>query len=287
MTSRTAISPSTMALDHPGWLADERGRARRVFRVSDTLWAVVCEPVNAGFEPAFEIVRPGVMTAHPMADWFNPATLPIVFHTAPPVHDGVQLCRIRNPDLWEALIPPILRQRRRATDAAKQYRRLCLNHGNVIDTTAGPTLLPPDPETVAALPDSAFIDLGVRDKREHLRTVAEAYLKQADRWGDLSPAELFIDLQTVTYIGAATAGATVADLTNDYSFLPTPTDIAYRYWQRYLAPAGDHLSQREFAEAWVHLSREQRSTLTVLLLAAMSGRGGQSCPAQRPATRSV
>lgn len=263
------VSRSAMALDHPGWLTDDHGRARRAFKSGDMLWAVTCDPTNVWLDPHIEIIQPGKTTEQPAADWFDPTTLPMLFHTAQPIREGVRLCRVRNPSLWDALIPPILRQRRRAVDAARQYRRLCVNHGHTVVTTTGPAFLPPDPEIVVALPDSAFIELKARDKRDRLRTVAEAYLKQADHWATLSPAELFADLQTVTYIGASTAGAAVADITNDYSFSTIPVHIAYRHWQDYFAPAGGNPTEHDFTEAWTNLSQEQRSTLTVLLLTAM------------------
>jgi len=192
-----------------------------------------------------------------------------VLHNVTPVRDILQIWRIRNPSLWDALIPPLLHQRRTATEAANQYRRLCATHGRTITTTAGPALLPPLPETVAVLPDQAFIDLQTRGKQEHLRTAAEAYLKHADHWATLSPANLFTELQTVTYVGAATAGAAVADLTNDYSFHTLPAHTAYHHWQKLVADPCDTPTQDDFTNAWTHLTQEQRSTLIVVILTGM------------------
>jgi DNA-3-methyladenine glycosylase II len=197
-------APSTLALDHPGWLTNQHGHARRTFHSGDAIWALIHKPTDTVFTTTIEIIQPGATNEYPIADWFDPTTLPPVFHNATPLRDGVRLCRVRNPSLWDALIPPILHQRRTVTEAARQYRRLCATHGRTITTTTGPALLPPAPETVAVLPDQAFIDLSMRGKQEHLRTAAEAYLKHADAWAILSPTELFAELQTVTYIGAAT-----------------------------------------------------------------------------------
>ena len=111
-----------------------------------------------------------------------------------------------------------------------------MNHGSIIATTAGLTLLPPTPEIVAGLPDDTFIKLGMRDKRKALRAAAEACLNRAHEWDGLSPARLFTQLQTVSHVGQWTAGAVVADVTNDYSFYATPVDMAYRQWKESLAP---------------------------------------------------
>jgi DNA-3-methyladenine glycosylase II len=269
-------SRSAMALDHPGWLTDDHGHARRAFKSGDMLWAVTCDPTNVWLDPHIEIIQPGKTTEQPAADWFDPTTLPKLFHTAQPIREGVRICRIRNPSLWDALLPPILHQRRTVSHAAKQYRGLCAADGHRIATTAGPVLLPPTPETVAVLPDQAFFELGMRGKQEHLRSAAEAYLKHADRWATLSPAALFTALQTVTYIGAATAGAAVADITNDHSFSTIHPHIAYRHWQRLVTALTDIPTQDDFVNAWTHLSQKQRSTLLVLLLAHREdGKGNQ------------
>jgi len=266
MTARGAAP----ALDHPGWLTDEHGHARRAFRSGDTLWAAIYKPTDTTFSPTIKIIQPGAVAKNPIIDWFDPAILPPVLRNATPVHDGVRICRIRNPSLWDALIPPILRQRRAATEAASQYRRLCATFGRTVTTTAGPALLPPPPETMAVLPDQAFIELGMRGKQEHLRTAAEACLNHADHWATLSPTELFTELQTVTYIGAASAGAAVADLTNDYSFCTIPAHIAYQHWQKLVADPCNTPTQDDFTTVWTNLTQEQRSTLIVVILTGMT-----------------
>lgn len=265
----SAALPSRMSLDHPGWRRDGSGCARRGFRSGDALWAVICEPTSVTFAPSIEVVRRSdVAVARPVVDWFDSTTLPTIFRAASSLRDRGRVHRVRNPDLWDALIPPILRQRRRADDAERAYRRFCEAHGSTVITTAGPTVLPADPEMVVALPDEAFITLGLRGKEEPLRTVAEAYLKRAANWKQLPPAELFAELQTVTGIGAWTAGVAVADITNDHSFYKIPGYIAYHRWQERLAETDSSLTESDFVEAWKKMNNEQLSTLTVLLLAS-------------------
>lgn len=261
-------SPSHLSLDHPGWFHDDSGRTRRGFRTDDTLWAIICEPTSITFTPPVEVVRrPDAALTPLVVDWFDSTTLPTIFRAAISVRDWRRVHRVRNPDLWDAMIPPILRQRRRANDAKRAYRRLCEAHGTTtIITTAGPTVLPPDPETVVALPNEAFITLGLRGKEEPLRAIAEAYLKQTANWKQLPPAELFTELQTVPGIGTWTAGAAIADITNDHSFHKIPAYIAYRRWQEKFAEADSGLTEPDFVKAWKRLNNEQLSTLTVLLL---------------------
>jgi DNA-3-methyladenine glycosylase II len=260
-------SASSMLLDHPGWFKDDSGRVRRAFRSGGETWTAVSDSTNIAFASASDAVR-SISSMRSLVDSFDLTALPGFFCTAKPIADGRCVQRLRNPDLWDALLIPVFRQRRRADDAARMYRRFCINHGNVIETKAGLALLPPTPETVITLPDESFIKLKMRDKRQPLRVVAEAYLKQAGDWENLSTFELLTELQTVSYVGAWTAGATVADITNNYSFCPPPVDVAYRRWHDLHVANTVAISEQTFAEAWAALTDKQLSTLTLLLLAS-------------------
>jgi len=128
-------------------------------------------------------------------------------------------------------------------------------------------MLPPTPEGVVALPDNAFVRLGLRDKIDRLRSVADEYLKQVDQWVDLAPHELFAALQTVKYVGAATAGAAVADTTNDYRFHVIPQRTLYRRWRELaVAPSGP-VGEQEFIDGLVKLDPNQRATIIVAVMA--------------------
>ena len=256
-------SASSMLLDHPGWFKDDNGRVRRAFRSGGEIRTAVCDSINIAFDP--------VRTTDAMrslVDRFDLRMLPEFFRTARPTKEGRCVLRLRNPDLWDALLVPIFRQRRRADEAARLYRRFCLNHGSFIDTKAGLALLSPTSETVITLADEAFVKLKIRDRRQPLRSVAEAYLKHSVDWEKLSPAKLFTELQTVSYVGVWTAGAAVADITNNYSFYPIPIDIAYRRWNDLHAANLADIPEQRFAEEWAALTFEQLSMLTVLIVAS-------------------
>lgn len=264
-----AVAVSNVSLDHPGWLRETCGRVRRAFRFDNTVCTAICEAQHVTFEPAVETGTPAdATTMSSLIDWFDSASLPASFRATVPFWHDTRVQRVRNPDLWDALLPPIFRQRRRAQDVESLYRRFCINHGSIIATTAGLTLLPPTPETVAGLPDDAFIQLGMRDKRRPLRAAAEACLNRASEWDELPPGKLFAGLQTVRHVGRWTAGAAVADHTNDYSFYTLPVDVAYRQWKEFLAPPSVDLSEQDFVQAWATLHYGHRSTLIALILAA-------------------
>lgn len=262
-TDPKTLVPS-ISLDHPGWLGNTHGRTRRVFRASNTLWTAICEADQVTFEPAGDQGD----TAMPHVDRFDPSSLPPYFHAAAPLRDNTCVQRVRNPDLWDALLPPIFRQRRGTSDATSLYRQFCAEHGTVIATKAGPALLPPGPEIVAELPDTAFNKLRIPDKRRPVRAAAKAYLTRASNWDYLSPSQLFIELQTVSHINTWTAGAIIADLTNDYSFYTMPIDVAYHQWNKYLASPTTQLPKPDFAQLRDTLNSAHRSTLNLLVLAA-------------------
>jgi hypothetical protein len=197
--SGLAVAGSNVSLDHPGWLRETCGRVRRAFRFDNTVCTAICEANHVTFEPTVETGTPAdATTMSSLIDWFDSASLPASFRATVPFRHDTRVQRVRNPDLWDALLPPIFRQRRRAQDVESLYRRFCINHGSIIATTAGLTLLPPTPESVAGLPDDAFIKLGMRDKRRPLRAAAEACLNRASEWDELPPGKLFAGLQTRT-----------------------------------------------------------------------------------------
>jgi DNA-3-methyladenine glycosylase II len=271
-------------LDHPGWLLSPDGRVRRAFRDGETLWTVTCDPAGDTSTATVEIhSRTPTDKADILArgDWFDPATLPDILRTLEPIRDVGRIRRVRNPDLWDALLPPILRQRSRADDASRMYRRLCETYGRTVTTEAGPALLAPRPETVAELPDSAFNEIRLRGKSKPLRMVAKAYLSRAKSWTVLTPAELFAELQTIPYVGRWTAGVAVADVTNDYSFYALAWPSGCARWQKLFTATSTDLTESGFKEVWAQLDRRQLSTLVLLALAStLLDRQRCSWPAQ-------
>jgi hypothetical protein len=258
-----------MLLDHPGWLPSPNGRVRRVFRLGDARWSVGCEPTDITFAPINEVPhlsRSGV--EQPVVDWFDPETLPPFFHR---VSDGFfsgRIHRFRNTDLWDALVLPILRQRRSMGNTATLYRMLCEAHGERVSTTHGSTLLPPRPETVVDLTDTAFATIKLRDKAQRLRVAATAYLEHAKRWSRLPAEELYAALQSIPGVAGWTAASAVADLTHDYTFLGIKMHAAYELMQELAYAVSKPLPKTEFAESFRDMNRQQISTLRVFLVEA-------------------
>ena len=209
-------------------------------------------------------------------DVFDPAVLPTKLRMSRPVRDMRCVHRFRNPDLWGALLPPILHQRRRALDAARMYRSLCEAHGPQVSTEAGPALLAPRPDTVAGLSDSAFNAIGLRGKAAPLRKIASAYMDRATSWSGLSHGELYTELLAVPGVGKWTAGIAIADVTNDFSFYAFSGLSTFTRWQEMFSAIESGLTADEFKRTLERLNRHQLSTFVLLALASSSttrGRG--------------
>lgn len=260
--------PATMMLDHPAWLTADDGRARRAFRSGAGVWSVVCTPRLDGTGHAVDVACVlGESAAAPLVDVIDPSMLTAPVEIGGPLRAAGPVGRLRNPDLWDALATSIVRQVIRAAQARQLYRGFCQSHGDEIETSAGSAWLFPSPETVLSLPDVEFARLGLAFKRRPLRAAAEAYLECGKEWADVPSVRLIAELQTVPSVGPWTAGATVADITNDYSLYPF-ADLAVRTWATSLAPALSWPSDEPtFAKLWQGLAGDQLSMWTLLTLA--------------------
>ncbi len=205
-------------------------------------------------------------TPGPALDVYDPADL-----TAAPdqVRRGLQgrgpVARLRTPDLWEAVATAIIRQVIRADQARLMYQRFTDTHGD--PTEAGRVF--PGAETVLALGDEAFAELGMAFKRDPLRAAARAVLDHGEKWGQLPALDLVDELQSVPRIGPWTAGATVADFTGDFSLYPYG-DMAVRKYARQTFPDLDLPDQEAaFAARWSAYcaTPSELSVLTALTLA--------------------
>jgi DNA-3-methyladenine glycosylase II len=257
-----------MMLDHPAWTPFGDGHAARACRSGDAIWSVVVDHEAAGGHRIDAVRLTGAHPA-PVVDVVDPSALDVdVDDTlAGPLRTGGLVARVRNPDLWEALGTSIVRQVIRATQARKLHGAFCRAHGEQVDTPAGPALLFPAAETVLALSDAEFERLGMKFFRNGLRSAAEAYLKFGEDWSALPPGQLVAELLTVRRIGPWTAGATVADYTNDFTLYPF-SDLAVRTWATRLAPSVSWPEgEREFAKVWRSVAGKHLSDLTVLTLA--------------------
>jgi DNA-3-methyladenine glycosylase II len=256
---------SSVMTDHPSWLL-AGDTAYRAVRSGRSTWVLTCVPTGTGAcrAEAHPVCREGNA---PVLDVVDPAGL-----TGPDDVVGVlraagTVGRWRNPDLWDALATSIVRQVIRAGQARKLYRAFCQAYGEAITTPHGPTWLFPTPEVVLALPDSNFTALGMAFKRRPLKAAAEAVLEVGAKWDELDPAVLRDEVQGVPRIGPWTAGATVADLTNDYALYPY-ADLAVRTWANRLSTGRTWPeTEPDFARRWSRLAGKDLSAWTLLTLA--------------------
>ncbi|WP_228684554.1 DNA glycosylase family protein [Amycolatopsis thermoflava] len=251
-------------IDHPAWMPAAEGLLR-VVRRRDTVWLLSCRQGSSGCTTdAQPLIGSG---ERPVLDVLDPSTLTGPDDLVAPLRDAGRVGRWRNPDLWDALATSIVRQVIRAGQARKLYRLFSQTHGQLVDTAYGLLWLFPTAETVLELPEAEFARLGMAFKRRPLQMAAAAYLEHGDKWADLDPLLLRDEVQTVPRIGPWTAGATVADLTNDYALYPF-ADLAVRTWARRLAPERAWpSSEPEFAAVWRELAGDQLSSWTLLTLA--------------------
>jgi DNA-3-methyladenine glycosylase II len=196
----------------------------------------------------------------------------------PALADALQVLgpvvRLRNADLWDAIGTGILRQVIRAGQSKKLYRAFCAAHGESVALPDGGTYrLFPTPAVVLSLADAEYSQLGMAFKLRPLQAAAEAYLHNGAKWRELSPAALVDELQGVPRIGPWTAGAAVADYSNDWSLYPY-ADLAVRTWAKRAAPAHDWpTDEPTFGRVWRELAGEHLAALTLLTLAWGSRHG--------------
>ncbi|MFC4107305.1 DNA glycosylase family protein [Micromonospora zhanjiangensis] len=257
--------------DHPSW-RPSGGGFRRVLSVdSGTAWLVE--------------VREGRPT-WTLLDGVAPPPSPDVFATsrssgrraspiAAPLAQLGRVGRLRNPSLWDALATAIVRQVIRAAQARLLYRNFCDAYGPRIALSDHTDIRSfPSPADVIALSDGDFTQCGMAFKRRPLRHAAEAFLDRGETWSQLSPSVLVKELQTIPGVGPWSAGAAVADWSNDWSLYPYG-DLAVRTWARHAAP--DHpwpADEAAFARMWRQVTGDHLASLTLLTLAWAGRHGG-------------
>ncbi|WP_239382434.1 MULTISPECIES: hypothetical protein [unclassified Frankia] len=255
--------------EYPAWLPTEKG-ARRVLAVPDGL--VLAQVEN----DRLTLTGLSGQAAEPGADVFS---LPDGAADEVPALakelTGLGLVgRLRNPSLWEALATGILRQVIRAGQSKKLFRALCAVHGERVALPDGDFYsLFPTAETVLSLTDVQFTEIGLAFKRPALQAAAAAYVEHGTTWSRLSWPALVDELQSVRRIGPWTAGAAMADYTNDWGLYPY-ADLAVRTWAGRATPSHHWFhNERAFGAQWRHLAGEHLSTLTLLTLAWGSRHG--------------
>lgn len=265
-TQLIETTAADVMLDHPSWLVNDDGLVCRAVRCESSVWTVTCSPLLATGRTV-RMHRESGHVGSPTLDVIDPDCLPADDDVAVALRNAGVVARLRNPDLWDALVTSIVRQVIRAGQARKLYRTFCREHGEHVPTPAGTAHLVPTPETVLELPDQEFARLGMAFKQRPLRAAAEAYLEFGAKWRMLEPGQLLVEVQQVPRIGPWTAGATVADVTNDYSLYPF-ADLAVRTWVKRLTSGRQWPEiEPEFARIWQELAGEYLSEWTLLTLA--------------------
>ncbi|WBB72615.1 hypothetical protein O7602_23355 [Micromonospora sp. WMMD1128] len=178
------------------------------------------------------------------------------------------VARLRNPSLWDALATAIVRQVIRAGQARKLYREFCDRFGPTVARSDETDIRAfPSPEHALTLSDGDFTESGMAFKRRPLRHAAEAFMARAEQWTGLAPSVLVKELQTIPGVGPWSAGAAVADWSNDWTLYPYG-DLAVRTWARHADPGTAWpADDSTFAAHWRRVTGDQLGAYTLLTLA--------------------
>jgi DNA-3-methyladenine glycosylase II len=256
-------SYSTVMTDHPAWVPDETALIRAfpspedrhaVARTEGSLLDWCCPEAEA----------PG-----PAPETF---TMPASAAQAIPELGGAlaslgSVARLRNPSLWDALGTAIIRQVVRAAQAQRQHRAFCAAYGDPVRCGTTVAWLFPSPEAVLKLDDDQFADIGLAFKRHAPRSAASAFLIHGNAWERMPAENLAAELRTVPRVGPWTAGAAVADWSNDFSAYPCG-DLAVRTWAAHAAPSVTWPDNESvFQQHWQEHAGPHLAELTLLTLA--------------------
>lgn len=258
--------------EHAAWRTTQRGRYR-VFALPDGgQWLV---RVNGGELMSLPLIA---ASGEPRFDVFGLLRPEAATTEAPELFSvlaglGV-VARFRTSDLWEAIATAIIRQVVRALHARRLYRDFCQAYGQRVTHLNGEEFaLFPAAGIVLGLRDEQFASVGLTFKRRSLRAAADAYLKHEAHWRHLPAEALLEELQRIPRIGPWTAGAAVADYSNDFTYYPY-ADLAVRTWAKRAAPSQTWPdSEQAFGRLWQRLAGDQLATLTLLTLAWGSQHG--------------
>ncbi|MCQ8829877.1 hypothetical protein [Streptomyces malaysiensis] len=255
---------TTLITEHLGWHKTSDGEPLRVVEHNGSAWAVRWSDECLIMRPA----ESGNTDAPPVA-YTSPIHLPYGDEVQPLVDALTRLGtvqRLTNPSLWDAITTALLQQAVQVERARKTHRAFYAAFGRTVETFAGPMALVPSPEHVLALSDEGFAAVGAAASRDALRSAAEAYVAQADRWQQLAPETLVQELAAVRSIGATTAAVVAADVTSDHSIYPHG-DLAVRAWASRVAPALPFpSSDREFEAVWRRWAPDRLTLHTLTLL---------------------
>lgn len=256
--------------EHAAWRINGSARYRAFALPDGEQWLVTVEENRPSFRPLLcskEQPRPDVFVLAEALAIEVPALQQALTSLGP-------VARFRTSDLWEAIATAIIRQVIRAAQAKRLYRDFCAAYGErIVHLNGHGYAIFPAPETVLGLTDAQFASVGLTFKRSTLRLAAEAHLKHEATWRELPPDELVRQLQQIPRIGPWTAGAAVADFSNDFTYYPY-ADLAVRNWATRAAPSYSWPSDEQaFGRFWRQLGGDQLGILTLLTLAWGSQHG--------------
>lgn len=205
---------------------------------------------------------------------FDPTTLEGPLELVGPLRAAGSVVRLANPSLWDAIATAIVRQVIRAEHARKLYRHFgrSLAAGGPASARDEALMHCPPPDRVLEVSETEFGALGMAFKRPALRAAATAYLEHGEYWSSLARSadsrhELVARLMSVPRIGSWTAGAAVADFTNDFGVYPF-SDLAVRTWAQRMAPELSWPNgEAEFRALWQRMTGARVSEWTALTLA--------------------
>jgi hypothetical protein len=210
-----------------------------------------------------EVVQPGATPADvcPVVDTFDARTLPPAVRRALHLDEATRVHRVRNPDIWDAMLMPIFQHRIGLTAAAHRYRAFCARYGTLVTTELGTTLLPPQPDTAATLDD----DPEVAGRRmPAVRAAAREYLRLLPDRVQLPPAALYHAMRTIPGIGPWSAARVVADTTGDFSFHTQAGFGTRQYWQQHAAGPGAADQDPDLRTLWKSCTYREHSTAIAL-----------------------
>ncbi|MFI6758967.1 hypothetical protein ACIBF5_07455 [Micromonospora sp. NPDC050417] len=249
--------------DHPSWHPTLHGHRRLVADDQGSAWLATIIDTRLTLSPLA-----GATTPPSPSVYTSPAALRRPSPLAAPLRTLGVVARLPNPSLWDAVATAIVRQVIRASQARKLYREFSRSFGSRIALSADTDIHAfPSPDRVLALSDEDFTESGMAFKKRPLRLAAAAFLDCGTTWLELAPAVLVKELQTIGGIGPWSAGAAVADWSNDWSLYPYG-DLAVRTWARQAAPEHPWPSDEPaFHRSWQQVTGDHLGTCTLLTLA--------------------
>ncbi|MFI2232535.1 hypothetical protein [Nocardia testacea] len=268
-TKETMMWAGHLMTDHPGWIRDGAEVRRAVTDGRSVSVLTAGGHIDVLDSRVDRAQGSGVVT---VIEEFDPAALSGPDALLLPLKEAGVVVRVANPSLWDAIATAVLRQVIRAATARALYQSFGRAMGAVVESGGALLMWAPAPDVVLQMSQSEFSGLGMTFQRKKLVAAAEAFIEHGERWSALrhtpeQRAELVDALVSVPGIGAWTAGAAVADYTNDFGLYPI-SDLAVRTWAPRIAPGfGWPETESEFAAVWRELAGGQLSEWTLLALA--------------------